>query len=82
VTAEVGSVDRHHHLVAGAGLDLVIATGTPVTLGRLIRLHVTNLVRAVVDGISHVRLSALGLLRFPCDHGSDAVSSRGPQEPS
>ena len=42
VAAQVGRVDRHDDLVAHAGGDLVVATGTAVRLDRLVGLDVAH----------------------------------------
>jgi enoyl-CoA hydratase/carnithine racemase len=56
---EIRRIHRHDDLVTRPRLDLVIATGAAVALRRLVRLNVTNLVRAVTDGVAHGEGSAL-----------------------
>jgi hypothetical protein len=42
VPAQIGRVDGHDDLMAFAGADLVIASGTPVRLRRLVRMDVPD----------------------------------------
>ena len=41
--AEIGGVERHHHEVAGARLDGLVAAGAEVALGRLVGLDAPDL---------------------------------------
>jgi hypothetical protein len=42
VAAQIGRGEGHDHLVSGPGPDLVIASGAPVRLRGLVRLHVPH----------------------------------------
>jgi predicted membrane GTPase involved in stress response len=48
VTAEVRSVERHHHQMAHARGDLVVTAGTEVGLGRLVGVNPADLDLAVL----------------------------------
>jgi mono/diheme cytochrome c family protein len=56
VAAQVGSITRHGHHVAGPGVDLAVAARAQVRLGRLVGLHEPQV--DVVVGLARARIAA------------------------